>query len=182
MSDIADRYRRLSDAFAARIAAVPHDRWDAPTPCEDWSVLALVDHVVQAQSMFRKLVGREPAQTPEVSADPAGAWEAARSAVQVDLEDPARAATEFDGLTGRQSFAQAVDRFLVVDLVVHGWDLARATGQDEEIPAEDLAHVWEQVAVLDDAIRSSGAFGAQVEPPPGAGEQERLLAFLGRRP
>ncbi|HLV58654.1 MAG TPA: TIGR03086 family metal-binding protein [Natronosporangium sp.] len=181
MSEIADRYRRLSQRFADLIAAVPPDRWDDPTPCEGWTVRQLVGHVVETQSMFRKLVGREPIATPDVAEDPTGAWEAARTAVIADLEDPQRAAAEFDGVSGRSTFEQAVDRFLNFDLIVHGWDLARATGQDERIPPEDLAHVRAQAEALGDLLRSSGAFGPPVEPPPGADEQTRLLAFLGRR-
>lgn len=181
MSEIADRYRRLSRRFADLVAAVPPDRWDDPTPCEDWSVRQLVGHVVQTQSIFRKLVGREQIATPDVATDPAGAWEAARTVILADLEDPQRATAEFDGVTGRSTFERAVDRFLCIDLVVHGWDLARATGQDDRIPPEDLAHVRAHTEALSDLLRSPGAFGPPVEPPAGADEQTRLLAFLGRR-
>ena len=181
MSEVADRYRRLSRRFADLVAAVPPDRWDDPTPCEGWSVRQLVGHVVESQSLFRKFVGREPIATPDVADDPVGAWEAARAVVLADLEDPERATAEFEGITGRSTFEQAVDRFICFDLVVHGWDLARATGQDERIPPEDLAHVRAQTEVLGDLMRSSGAFGPPIEPPADADEQTRLLAFLGRR-
>lgn len=53
MTEISNRYRRLSGAFAERIAAVPDDAWDAPTPCADWTVRDLVGHVIQTQGMFR---------------------------------------------------------------------------------------------------------------------------------
>lgn len=59
MSQESDRYRRLSDAFAAKVAGVPQNGWDAPTPCTDWSVRDLVRHVSQTPGLFFGLVGRE---------------------------------------------------------------------------------------------------------------------------
>jgi uncharacterized protein (TIGR03086 family) len=99
-----------------------------------------------------------------------------------DLEDPERAATEFEGMAGRTSFEKAVDGFLCFDLVVHGWDLARATGQDESIDAADVARVQQQAEAFGPALRSPQAFGPEVEAPAGADAQARLLAFLGRAP
>jgi uncharacterized protein (TIGR03086 family) len=180
MTEIADRYRRLSAAFADRIAGVPDDAWDTPTPCADWSVRDLVSHVVATQGMFRGLVGRD---TPEVdpATDPLGAWATVSGLVQSDLDDPERAGTTFEGHFGTQSFEQAVDRFLNFDLVVHGWDLARATGQDTTIEPEDLERVAVGAAAFGDAMRGPGAFGPEVDPPPDADEQAKLVAFLGRQ-
>jgi uncharacterized protein (TIGR03086 family) len=184
MTEIADRYRRLSEQFARRIAAVQPDGWSEPTPCAGWTVADLVAHVVQTQGMFRGFVGR---QTPEVDVadDPAGAWRIASSLVQSDLDDPALAAETFVGMAGEQTFEEAVDRFLDFDLVVHGWDLAHATGQDEAIAEEDLRRVdtaaREMEEVYGDAMRGPQGFGPEVPVGPEASEQEGLLAFLGRR-
>ncbi|HMQ25825.1 MAG TPA: maleylpyruvate isomerase N-terminal domain-containing protein [Acidimicrobiales bacterium] len=63
MSEIADRYRRLADAFTAKVAAVPDDGWDVPTPCEDWTARDLVGHVVEAADAQERLLaflGRDP--------------------------------------------------------------------------------------------------------------------------
>ena len=67
-----------------------------------------------------------------------------------------------------------------MDLVVHRWDLARAAGLDTTIPPEDVAMVMERAALMGDALRTPGAFGDAVEPPPGADAQADMLAFLGR--
>ncbi|HLU46148.1 MAG TPA: TIGR03086 family metal-binding protein [Natronosporangium sp.] len=181
MTEIAMRYRRLSGQFADRLAAVPHDGWERPTPCQGWHVRQLVQHVVETQSLFRGLVGWDPIPTPPVAEDPTGAWDAARAVMQADLDDPDRAGTTFDGLLGRSTFAEAVDRFLNFDLIIHGWDLARATGQDDRIPPEDIAHVQAQMAVLGDRLYTSGQFAPALEPPAGADAQTQLLARLGRR-
>jgi len=180
MGEVSERYQRLTDAFAAKIAAVPPDRWEHPSPCADWTARDIVRHVIATQGMFVGFVGLELGDIPSVDNDPAAAWDAARSVVQHNLVDPAGAAAEFDGFQGRTTFEAAVDRFLCFDQVVHGWDLARAAGLDERIDPADIARVRTQAEAFGDALRSPQAFGPEVQPPPGADDQARLLAFLGR--
>ena len=67
---IAARYRRLSDEFAAAVAAVPEDRWTSPSPCEGWTALDVVEHVANVQGMFLGFVGREAPTLPPVADDP----------------------------------------------------------------------------------------------------------------
>lgn len=182
MTEISERYGRLADGFAAKVAAVPDDAWDNASPCPEWTARDVVGHVVSTQGMFLGFVGRELGDIPSVDEDPLAAWNAARSVLQRDLEDPERATEEFDGLLGRTTFEAAVDRFLSFDLVVHGWDLARAAKLDDRIDPDDVARVREQAESFGDAMRSPQVFGPEVDPPPGADEQARLLAFLGRQP
>jgi uncharacterized protein (TIGR03086 family) len=181
MSEISDRYRRLSDAFAAKIAAVPANQWSAPSPCPDWTARDVVQHVIDTQGLFLGFVGKDLGPIPSVVDDPGAAWDAARAKTQRELDDPELAATEFDGFFGRSRYDEAVNRFLCFDLVVHAWDLSRATGLDERIELEDITRVREQAESFGEAMRSPRAFGPEVEAPAGADEQTRLLAFLGRR-
>lgn len=179
----ADRYRRLAAAFTEKIASVPDDRWDAPTPCDDWSAADLVQHLVDSQGLFLGFVGRSlPDDLPAAADDPLGAWTGASAVVQADLDDPDRANAEFEGMFGRQTFAEGVDRFLCFDLVVHGWDLARATGLNEHMPEDEVPRVQAAAEAFGDKMRGPGAFGEAVEPPADADAQERLLAYLGRDP
>lgn len=182
MSEIADRYRRLSSAFAEKIANVGEGQWSAPTPCPDWEVKDLVSHVIGTQGMFLGFIGQEMGDIPDAEADPAGAWDAARARIQAGLDDPATAKTEFEGAMGRSTFEDAVNRFLCFDLVVHGWDLARATGQDEKIDPDDVVRVRTLADGMGPAMRGPGAFGPEREAPPDADDQQRLIAFLGREP
>jgi uncharacterized protein (TIGR03086 family) len=182
MGEIAERYRRLSQAFADKVAAVPSQAWDKPSPCDGWTAADVVDHVVTTQGMFLGFVGESAPEGPAVADDPMGAWDTARAAVQARLDDPDLATAEFDGFTGRSTFEAAVGRFLCMDLVVHGWDLARAVGLDETIEPADIARVHEQAVEFGDNLRGPRAFGPALPEPPGASAQDRLLAFLGRRP
>jgi uncharacterized protein (TIGR03086 family) len=183
MTEISERYARRAAAFADLAAAVDVGRWAAPSPCDEWTARDVVRHVVDTQGMFLAFVGREMDAIPSVDDDPAAAVRAATGRIQADLEDPALAAETFDGMMGTQAFETAVDRFLSADLVMHRWDLARATGQDETIPPQDLAEMQEAIKQFPaEAMRGPGAFGPEVEVAADASPQDKLLAFLGRRP
>ncbi len=70
-----------------------------------------------------------------------------------------------------------------IDVLIHGWDLAVATGRESTLDPELVSAAAEVVAPQIEALRASGAFGQPVEPPPdGASAQTRLLTTLGRHP
>jgi len=180
MTEISDRYRRLAAGFTARVEAVPPDRWSAVTPCEGWTATDLVAHVAEAAGLFLDLVDRETPEGPPASEDPLGTWEVSRDAIQAALDDPTIAGLEFEGELGQATFEMAIDRFASADLVVHTWDLARATGLDEALDPGEVHRVFEEMRPMDEMLRKSGNFGPRVDPPGGADEQAQLLAFLGR--
>jgi uncharacterized protein (TIGR03086 family) len=182
MTEISDRYRRLSQAFADTVAAVPADRWSMPSPCEDWTARDVVRHVVETPGMFFGMIEQEYPPPPSVDDDPDAAVAHARDVMQRALDDPEIATTEFTGFFGATSFEQAVDRFVNFDLVVHRWDLARAAGLDDAMPPNEVARLTEEIAGFGDAARSPGVFGPEIDVPPDADPQARLLGQVGRRP
>ncbi len=183
MESTPQRYRRLADAFADTVAAVPAARWDDASPCEGWSARDVVGHVVQSQSLFLGFIGRSPDPGPDVADDPLGAVRSATGAVQAALDDPATAEATYQGFGGEMTFAAGVGAFLVPDLVIHRWDLARATGGDESVDPSDVAVIRAQMVEWpEELMRSPQAFGPAVDAPPGADDWQQLLAFLGRRP
>jgi len=179
MSEISDRYRRLSDAFAAKVAAVPADGWDGATPDDEWTVRDLVSHVAKTPSLFFGFIGKD---APDVPDDPAVGFPVAKAAMQAALDDPATAQIEFDGFFGRTTLEQAVDRFVCFDLAIHGWDLAKAIGADTTIAEDDLAWLEAGAKQFGDAARAPGVFGPELPAPAGADRQTKLLCFLGRQP
>jgi uncharacterized protein (TIGR03086 family) len=181
MTAVAERYGRLADDFGATVRGVRDDQWDAPTPCADWDVRALVAHVTNNGGVFLGLIGEPAPDLPPIDVDLVAAWQVADAAVRDTLADPDRANREYDGYFGRSTFAAAVDSILCFDLIVHRWDLARATGQDETLDPGDVATVFEAAKGFGDSLRSSSVCGPALDPPAGADDQTRLLAFLGRR-
>lgn len=181
MSDVADRYRRNAARFTAVVDDVPDTGWDTGSPCEGWTARQVLEHVVEGEHGFLARFDLAPELTGD---DPAQHWPSVRDAVQAALDDPATAATEYDGFFGRTTLQETVDDFLSADLVVHSWDIARATGlqQHEELPADEVQRVGERLRRLGDAIRGPGVFGPEVEVPADASEQDRFLGFIGRHP
>jgi uncharacterized protein (TIGR03086 family) len=182
MSTIADRYRRLSNHFLGLVERVPDDAWDAPSPCEEWTARDVAAHVVDVHGMMLKPLDRSLSQAPPAADDPVGAVRAAIEDVQGVLDDPELAGTEYDGYFGPTTVQDTVDRFLGMDLVVHGWDLASAVGIDEQIPADEITRVRADAEALESTMRAPNVVGPALEPPAGATDQDRLLAFLGRDP
>ncbi len=176
----ADRYRRLSDEFAAAVASVPKDRWTSPSPCEGWAALDVVEHVANVQGMFLGFVGREAPTLPPVADDPLLALRTAFAPILEVLNDPVLSVQTFDGAFGETNFAAAIDRFANLDLVVHRWDLARATGGDETIAVEDAERVIAGATGFGPALHSPGVCGPEVEVAPNADPTTRMLGILGR--
>ncbi|MFI5692195.1 TIGR03086 family metal-binding protein [Kribbella sp. NPDC051586] len=189
MGEIAERYRRRADAFERKVAAVAPDQWASQSPCAKWTARDVVEHVVTMHGVMLTPVARRL----ERSDDPLIAFQEARAAVEDVLDDPVSALTESDTPGGRMTAERHIDQVVSDDLVLHGWDLARATGQDETIEPVDLDRLWATaVAIPPDMMakyRTPGAFGegievygAEVPVAPDAPLQDRLLGLLGREP
>jgi uncharacterized protein (TIGR03086 family) len=182
MSKISERFQDLSAKFTKRVDAVPDDKWDSPSPCEDWTTREVVGHMVGNCSMFLGLIDRKAPPGPSVEDDPRGAWANGRDAIQAVLDDPKAATTEYDGVMGKTTFEKGVAQFGFIDLVIHSWDVARAAGGDEKLDPADVHATFEMVEPMDEMLRHPGVAGAKVAVPPDADEQTRLLAFMGRTP
>jgi uncharacterized protein (TIGR03086 family) len=182
MTAIAERISHLSDRFESLIANVEPGAWSNQSPCDEWTARDVVRHVVDVHQMMLKPLERTLSPAPSVDDDPLGAFRAARADVAGVLDDPNLAKTEYDGYFGRAVVEQTIDGFLGFDLVVHGWDLATATGQELTIEQVEIARIRTQVDGLGEALRSPGVCKDPVEVPDDASEQDKLLAFLGRRP
>lgn len=182
MPEVADRYRRVGDGFGARLSGVAPEQWDDPTPCTDWSVRDLVVHVITThRRLAATLDGAEP---PGLDADDdlGSRWTEATAAVRTALADPDRASQTVSGMFGEQSFESLVSRLLCSDTLFHTWDLARATGQDEDLDRQAVDKALEFLLPLDEAIRRPGGFAPKIDSSDGADPQTRLLNFGGRSP
>jgi uncharacterized protein (TIGR03086 family) len=182
MSDFSARYARLAATMTERVSGVRDDQWENPSPCAKWTARDLVRHLVDTHAMFGGFVELTMQPGPDAADDPVGAWSSARDQMQAWLDDPAVAEKEFQGLGGPTTLQVAADRFLGFDLLVHGWDLATATGQDDTIDPAELPRLWEDTEAFGEQIRSEGTCGPELTPPPQATEQDKLLAYLGRDP
>ncbi|MFI1582679.1 TIGR03086 family metal-binding protein [Embleya sp. NPDC020630] len=180
----ADEHRRVAGVFTERVHGVPAAAWDNPAPCEGWTARDVVRHLVEWFPAFlRSGAGIELPKGPPVDDDPEAAWAVHTEAVQAVLDDPATTGKMLvNPNIGELPLGEAIDRFYTVDVFMHTWDLARATGQDERLDQATCARLLEGMLPLDEVLRGSGHYGPRVEVPEDADAQTRLLAFIGRTP
>jgi uncharacterized protein (TIGR03086 family) len=182
--DTAARFRCVAGVFTQRVEAVPAGGWASPSPCEGWLASDVVHHlVVWVPAFFADAGGPPMPAAPPRDADPAGAWRALDTAIQALLDNPDQAAWQIDHPhVGRRRFDEAIGQFVLPDVFIHTWDLARATGQDETLDPAMVHELLVGMEPLDDMLRASGQYGPRIEVAAGADEQSRLIAFTGRRP
>jgi uncharacterized protein (TIGR03086 family) len=162
---------------AARVAAVPADRLDASTPCSEWSLRELLDHMVGSLTMLTDAVDTDGAG----DAPAASSWDATLA----ELFDRGRRAWQAPGVMDRTLEtalgampAPMVASVTLLETLVHGWDIGQASGERADIP-DDLARPVLEFArqAVGDAQRP-GSFGPDLGL--GGTPSEQLVGFLGR--
>lgn len=179
--EIRARYARIATAFDDRVAKLSGEDWSAQTPCAEWDSRRLLTHVVEVhRAMGAMIAGAAPEPvTPDT--DLVKAWQSAQGAIESALADERGAIEVVDTQRfGTMPFAVVVGGLLCADTIVHTWDLSRATGQDERLDPAGVANAFATLKSYGDGIRSPGAFGPAVEPPPGADEQTQFVCYCGR--
>ena len=177
-------------AEVARLAAgVRDDQLDAPTPCADTPVAALLDHLVGLSLAFRLAAEkRSEPPPPAASADALVPDWRERLPRQLDeLVAAWRAPEAWEGMTEVGGVTMPAPQIAVVgldELLVHGWDLAAATGQEFRVADADAEACLGFVDQVNGGGRVSppGLFGPAVPVPDDAPVLDRLLALTGRDP
>jgi uncharacterized protein (TIGR03086 family) len=163
------------------------DQLDGPTPCPDWTVRQLVSHLMYWAPVLERAGRKAPVEPlPDAERDLAvGDWQerlgAQAQALAAAWREPA-AWTGTSRMTGPESPAQLFGGMTLCELVLHGWDLARATDQElacDEATATGLYRLMEPMAAHG---RSMGAFGPRVVLADSAPPLPRVLAMSGRDP
>jgi uncharacterized protein (TIGR03086 family) len=136
---LVELHGRAVEAFRSLVHQVPADAWSAPTPCADWDVRTLVNHVVAEELWAVPLLeGRTIAEVGDrfdgdvLGAVPSDVVDSAAKAAVVAFEEPG-AADRTVSLSFGETPATEYGMQLIADHVIHGWDLAVATGADARI-------------------------------------------------
>lgn len=171
-------------AMQALVEGVRSQQWSAPTPCPDWTVRQLVNHVVMGNLLFAATMCNQP--PPDRAADhlgdsPAEAMRRASDDLLAAFAQPGVLERIFPSPLGEQPGAGLV-RMRIVETQVHGWDLARATGQSPGFPDAITERTLEELRpLLSGRRRGISPFGPEQEASPDAPAIDRLAAFLGRQ-
>ncbi|WP_155341792.1 TIGR03086 family metal-binding protein [Acrocarpospora corrugata] len=189
MSDFAARYRSRADAFQAKITAVRPEQWSNQSPCADWNARDVVQHIIDMHAAMLRPLDRALSPAPTVHEDPLAAFLAARADVETLLHTPELATTTAETPAGPMSVEQHIDQVVSADLVLHGWDLAKATDQDPTLDHHEVQSMWPTVQHVPDEFRVPEAFGPgivvygpEVKVPEDSSLQDRILGLIGRDP
>ena len=178
MSGPIDIWRPVADKWTDVYARVGDTDLDTQTPCSEWTVRDLIEHNLQWQATGGAMLGAATASGDD--------WETIRAAYAARLSDPSNLAGTVDEFAGipRENLAA----FLIGDLLIHSWDLARSIGADESLPPAaveatmaGLQHVPPELLRGRNPLGQQ-MMGPQVEVSQDASLQDRMLAFAGRRP
>lgn len=155
-----------------------------PTPCTQWNVQQLLDHFSgTAWWVATSLGASKLATTPRTAPE---AYDAATNAALQAARAPGALNKQIMGPMGEMMPAAQLLGMACMDIFIHGWDLAKATGQDTKLDPRLVDACHGMMAAMPAAqlvgARRQGAFGPEVKVPPTASTQDKLLGLTGRRP
>ena len=181
---VAARYRSVAGRFTERAAEVSDAAWENAAPCDGWVTRDVIRHLVDWVPPFLATGSDVTLPSgPSVDVDPVGAWRTLSDGIQSVLDDPQVATRQFaHPQAGTHPLDAAIGMFILGDVLVHTWDLARAAGLDESLDATEVEGMYNGILAYDEALRSSGHYGARVDVPEDADVQTKLIAFTGRTP
>lgn len=173
--------------FDRRVRAIRDDQWGYPTPCAEWDVRALVNHLVTEQLWAPLLLEGATIEDvgdrfegDQLGDDPVTAWVSAAAAARDAFAAPGALRRSVELSYGRRP-AQGYCQEMTLDLAVHAWDLARAIQADERLDERLVAEVLVFVEPQVGQLAGTGLFAAPIDVAEDANAQTRLLALLGRR-
>lgn len=195
MIDLVRHFVAASEGFGRALRLV--DSWTAPTPCGDWDVRALANHVTQGNLNYVRLLdGASAAEfllwrdADALGNHPVAAFDASVRACASAYSSTNALERVVDHPSGQLTGAQALS-VRTTDTVIHTWDMARAVGADETLdPAlvtwieENLQEIYAGMAETPVASRTTHRFFAAPmgSLPTDASAQDRLLHLFGRQP
>ncbi len=185
--ELLDLFDRATAWTSEKIAALTSDDLSSPTSCDEWDLRTLINHLLAGNAMFAAGPSGGPIAPPSgsppdlVGDDPAAQYEQARRATIQAYAQPGVLEGTVKGSRGDVPAVQILG-IAFCDQLVHGWDIATATGQDTTMPADLATAAWELLAgrVPEEARGPGKNFKAAVPVPDDASDQDKLIAYCGR--
>jgi uncharacterized protein (TIGR03086 family) len=185
-ADRLARFQAATDTFDERVHQVPEDGWSAATPCTDWDVHALVNHVVGEQLWVVPLMGGKTVADVGsaldgdlLGTDPMAAWHHACGPAHESFAAPGALDGTVHLSYGDEEAAGYCDQ-LTFDALVHAWDLARGADLDDSLPPDLVEWGIGWATPILGILSGSGMFGQPQPVSAGSDAQTRLLALVGR--
>lgn len=180
--NLPDVHRRALAATGTIVNNISDDQLSASTPCEDYDVAGLLTHLISGNYWVAPLVEGKTIDEVGDALDgdygPSAYDDSARKADAAFSSDGAMDAPVAVSYGPVPGSVYAGHRFL--DVLIHGWDLAKATGQDTSLDPDLVSACWEVITPQMDLLKGSGMFGTELPVADDADPQTKLLAVLGR--
>jgi uncharacterized protein (TIGR03086 family) len=180
---------QLEESAKATISVargITQDQLKQPTPCDEWDVEQLINHLVGSLEYFAaRAEGTQAAPPSPAAAAPyeetISRLESAARATVKAWQRPGALEQKIDSGAGAMP-GSALATMAVTEMLVHGWDLAQATGQQMPVDDVDVEQLLSEMKHVLPADARQPAFGPEVLPQRNAAPIDRLAAFLGRHP
>ncbi len=176
LTDLLDVYDRASGWTAEKVRGATK-KLDRPTPCDEWDVRTLLNHMLDTQRYFTGAARGEDVSPPSpvppnlLGDDPVAKFEQSRSDLMRAFSEP--------GVIEKTGPALGI---ACADQLLHGWDLAQATGQDATMPEGLPAVAYDMIHGRFSDKQRQGVFKPAVAVAPDASPEDKLLAYTGRDP
>lgn len=182
--DPIELIERATEHTAKIANGVKAEHLDKPTPCSEFDVRGLLNHMLGGLTMLATAAETGTAKPPEgdqVTGDVGAEYASRREKVLQAWRAPGvlekTLTMPFGAMPG-----QMMAGIAFMEHLLHGWDLAKATGQDSTLPEELAKTCLEQLRPMGEMWRMPGVFGPEVQCPDGASITDQLVAFAGRTP
>lgn len=173
--DMLDLYERASEWTLEKVQGAA-SKLGNDTPCDKWDVRTLMNHMLDTQNYFVSTArGEKATLSPDppdrLSKDPVADFKRARATTIETFGEPG--VIDKTGISIVAAFG---------DQLIHGWDLAKATGQDTTMPSGLPEAAYELIHGRFDDDQRKGVFKPEIAVPANASAQDKLLAYTGRKP
>ena len=174
----AELFRRAAAHTRSAVAGVDASQMGHETPCADWTVEELLNHIIGGASLGASAFGGSAVEADSALGAYDGATEAAIAAMNIE------GAMEgmVTGAGGGEMPGGYFATLLAMDNLVHGWDLAKATGQSTDLPEDLVDIIYADFEPQMDRFRQGDNFGPEVSQPDDAPTQDKLIGMMGRAP
>lgn len=182
--DAIERIEKATEQAAKAVEGVKPEHLSEPTPCSDFDVKALLNHLLAGMHMLTTAAQTGKAEVPDqglVGPDPAKQYAEARSKLLEAIRAPGALDKTLEMPFGSMP-GQMMAGIAFMEHLTHAWDVRKATGQPTDMPESLVQECLDLVTPMDAMLRMPGVCGPKVDVPDDASLTDRLAGFMGRQP
>ena len=179
MPDPIELYEGAMKQTRSYLVGTKASQLNDSTPCTEWNVQALIDHIVGASGMFYTALSGNSSAEQKPGSGNLESFDAISAKVLEAARVPGTMEKNVPSPVGEMPGGQFLT-FAFMDTLIHGWDLAKATGQNTQLNTNLAETCYGIFGGQGEMLRSTGQFGPEVKVSDNSSPQDKLLGVLGR--